>query len=140
MDDRNVREQQQEAREVGKRQESHSSASQREGGSRFSRQNRHRVPQEWWPPLLAANEVATAMRMSRKAVYAMAESAQPMPHVTRGGRRLVVRRDDLLLWRDERRAASPGGEIKLSLGDERAAFAAAPINRFRWSPPTSTRS
>ena len=29
--------------------------------------------------------------------------------VTRIGRRLLVRRDDLLSWLDERRAASPGG-------------------------------
>jgi len=52
--------------------------------------------------------VAGVLRTSRKAVYAMAERAQ-LPGVTRIGRRLLVRRDDLLSWLDERRAASPGG-------------------------------
>jgi excisionase family DNA binding protein len=61
-----------------------------------------------WPPLLTVIEVATLLRTSRKAVYAMAERAQ-LPGVTRLGRRLLVRRDDLLSWLDERRAASPGG-------------------------------
>ncbi len=63
--------------------------------------------EEGWPPLLTASEVAVALRTSRKAVYAMAERAQ-LPGVTRIGRRLLVRRDDLLSWLDERRAASPG--------------------------------
>ena len=60
------------------------------------------------PPLLTIAEVAAVLRTSRKAVYAMAERAQ-LPGVTRIGRRLLVRRDDLLSWLDERRAASPGG-------------------------------
>ena len=58
------------------------------------------------PTLLTAGEVATMLRTSRKAVYAMAERAQ-LPGVTRIGRRLLVRRDDLVSWLDERRAASP---------------------------------
>jgi excisionase family DNA binding protein len=58
--------------------------------------------------LLTADETASLLRTSRKAVYAMAERAQ-LPGVTRIGRRLLVRRDDLLSWLDERRAASPGG-------------------------------
>jgi excisionase family DNA binding protein len=60
------------------------------------------------PPLLTMGEVATVLRTSRKAVYAMSERVQ-LPGVTRIGRRLLVRRDDLLSWLDERRAASPGG-------------------------------
>jgi excisionase family DNA binding protein len=60
------------------------------------------------PSLLTIAEVATVLRTSRKAVYAMAERAR-LPGVTRVGRRLLVRRDDLLSWLDERRAASPGG-------------------------------
>jgi excisionase family DNA binding protein len=60
------------------------------------------------PLLLTIEEVATLLRTSRKAVYAMAERAQ-LPGVTRIGRRLLVRRDDLVCWLDERRAASPGG-------------------------------
>jgi excisionase family DNA binding protein len=60
------------------------------------------------PQLLTAEEAAAALRTSRKAVYAMAERHQ-LPGVTRIGRRLLVRRDALLSWLDERRAASPGG-------------------------------
>jgi excisionase family DNA binding protein len=56
--------------------------------------------------LLTAEETAALLRTSRKAVYAMAERGQ-LPGVTRIGRRLLVRRDDLLSWLDERRAASP---------------------------------
>ncbi len=58
--------------------------------------------------LLTADETAALLRTSRKAVYAMAERGL-LPGVTRIGRRLLVRRDDLLSWLDERRAASPGG-------------------------------
>ena len=58
--------------------------------------------------LLTATETAALLRTSRKAVYAMAERGQ-LPGVTRIGRRLLMRRDDLLSWLDERRAASPGG-------------------------------
>ncbi|MGH7436959.1 MAG: helix-turn-helix domain-containing protein, partial [Polyangiaceae bacterium] len=43
------------------------------------------------------SEVAALLRTSRKAVYAMAERAQ-LPGVIRIGRRLLVRRDDLLSW------------------------------------------
>jgi excisionase family DNA binding protein len=60
------------------------------------------------PELLTAEEAAAALRTSRKAIYAMAERHQ-LPGVTRIGRRLLVRRDALLSWLDERRAASPGG-------------------------------
>jgi excisionase family DNA binding protein len=63
---------------------------------------------EAFPLLLTIAEVARVLRTSRKAVYAMAERAQ-LPGLTRIGRRLLVRRDDLLCWLDERRAASPGG-------------------------------
>jgi excisionase family DNA binding protein len=60
------------------------------------------------PELLTAEEAATLLRTSRKAIYAMAERHQ-LPGITRIGRRLLVRRDVLLSWLDERRAASPGG-------------------------------
>jgi excisionase family DNA binding protein len=60
------------------------------------------------PSLLTIAEVAVLLRTSRKAVYAMAERGQ-LPGLTRIGRRLLVRRDDVRLWLDERRAASPGG-------------------------------
>jgi excisionase family DNA binding protein len=58
--------------------------------------------------LLTADEAAALLRTSRKAIYAMAERRQ-LPGITRIGRRLLVRRDVLLSWLDERRAASPGG-------------------------------
>jgi excisionase family DNA binding protein len=57
---------------------------------------------------LTPEEAAALLRTSRKAIYAMAERHQ-LPGATRIGRRLLVRRDDLLSWLDERRAASPGG-------------------------------
>jgi excisionase family DNA binding protein len=60
------------------------------------------------PPLLTIDEVAAVLRMSRKAIYAMAERAQ-LPGVVRIGRRLLVSRDDLRSWLDERRTASQGG-------------------------------
>ena len=63
---------------------------------------------ETLPALLTIGEVAGVLRTTPKAVYAMAERGQ-LPGVTRIGRRLLVRRDDLLSWLDERRAASPGG-------------------------------
>ncbi|KYF70799.1 helix-turn-helix domain-containing protein [Sorangium cellulosum] len=59
------------------------------------------------PLLLTADEVATLLRTTRKAVYAMAERAA-LPGAVRIGRRLLVHRDDLLRWLDERRAPSPG--------------------------------
>ena len=57
---------------------------------------------------LTADEAAALLRTSRKAIYARAERGL-LPGVIRDGRRLLVRRDDLLSWLDERRAASPGG-------------------------------
>jgi excisionase family DNA binding protein len=61
-----------------------------------------------WPELLTAEEAAALLRTTRKAIYAMAERAQ-LPGVTGIGRRLLIRRDDLLSWLDPRRASSPGG-------------------------------
>jgi len=60
------------------------------------------------PWLLTMDEVAALLRTTRKAVYAMPERGQ-LVGVTRVGRRLLTRRDDLLSWLDEKRAASPGG-------------------------------
>ena len=108
MDERHVRERQQEGRAERKPETSREAASRRETGISERTPSRPRAAQEAWPPLLTASEVAIALRTSRKAVYAMAERAQ-LPGVTRIGRRLLVRRDDLLSWLDERRAASPGG-------------------------------
>jgi excisionase family DNA binding protein len=60
------------------------------------------------PFLLTADEAAALLRTTRKAIYARAERGL-LPGVLRDGRRLLVRRDDLLSWLNERRAASPGG-------------------------------
>ncbi len=60
-----------------------------------------------WPPLLTAAEVAELLRTSRKAVYVMVERGQ-LPGVTRIGRRLLVCRDELRAFLDERRKASAG--------------------------------
>ena len=60
------------------------------------------------PPLLTVSEVAATLRTSRKAVYAMVERSQ-LPGITRIGRRLLVRRDDLVSFLDERRAPSRVG-------------------------------
>ncbi len=59
------------------------------------------------PLLLTADEVAELLRTTRKAIYAMVERAM-LPGATRVGRRLLIRRDDLLSWLNERRAPSPG--------------------------------
>ncbi len=55
--------------------------------------------------LLTVDETAGLLRTTRKAVYAMAERGQ-LPGVTRIGRRLLVRRDVLLDWLDQKRMRS----------------------------------
>ena len=57
------------------------------------------------PVLLTADETADLLRTSRKAIYVMAERGQ-LPGVTRIGRRLLVRRDALVDWLDQKRAPS----------------------------------
>jgi len=49
------------------------------------------------PALLTPAEVATLLRTSRKAVYAMIERGQ-LPGVVRIGRRVLLREADLLDW------------------------------------------
>jgi excisionase family DNA binding protein len=58
------------------------------------------------PLLLTAAEAAALLRTTPKAVYAMAQRRQ-LPGVLRIGRRLLVRRDDLLAWLHRSRAPSP---------------------------------
>jgi excisionase family DNA binding protein len=58
------------------------------------------------PVLLTPDETVDLLRTSRKAVYAMAERGQ-LPGVTRIGRRLLVRRDALVDWLDQKHAPSP---------------------------------
>jgi excisionase family DNA binding protein len=49
------------------------------------------------PAILTAEEAAGLLRTSRRAVYAMAGRGQ-LPGTVRLGRRLLVRRDELLAW------------------------------------------
>jgi excisionase family DNA binding protein len=56
--------------------------------------------------LLTVDEVASILRTSRKGIYAMIERGF-LPGVTRIGRRVLVRRDDLLEWLRQKRAPSP---------------------------------
>ena len=56
------------------------------------------------PVLLSTGEVADLIRTTRRAIYAMVERQQ-LPGLVRIGRRVLVRRDELLRWLDERRAA-----------------------------------
>ena len=58
------------------------------------------------PALLTADDTADLLRTSRKAVYAMTERGQ-LPGVTRIGRRVLYRRDELLDWLDRSRTSSP---------------------------------
>lgn len=58
------------------------------------------------PRLLTPEEIADLLRISRKAVYAMAARGQ-LPGVIRLGRRLRFDREAVMLWLDESRAPSP---------------------------------
>jgi excisionase family DNA binding protein len=59
------------------------------------------------PALLTPNEVADALRTSRKAIYAMIERAQ-LPGVVRIGRRVLVREAELLDdWLGQKSTPSP---------------------------------
>jgi len=49
------------------------------------------------PPILDADDVASLLRTTRGAVYAMVERRQ-IPGVMRIGRRVRFRRDTLLTW------------------------------------------
>jgi excisionase family DNA binding protein len=49
------------------------------------------------PPLLKPDEVAMLLRTTRRAAYGLAERGQ-LPGALRIGRRLLFRRDELLVW------------------------------------------
>ena len=57
------------------------------------------------PTLLLVSEVAAILRTSPKAVYAMVERGL-LPGVVRIGRRVLVRRDDLVHWLSQKSAPS----------------------------------
>ena len=58
------------------------------------------------PTLMTPDEVATLLRTSRRAVYAMVERAQ-LPGVIRIGRRVLLREADLLDWLRQKSTPSP---------------------------------
>ena len=58
------------------------------------------------PLLLTVAETADLLRTSEPAIYAMVARGV-LPGVTRLGRRVLIRRDDLIGWLDESRAPSP---------------------------------
>ena len=55
--------------------------------------------------LLTVAETATVLRTSRKAIYAMVERGA-LPGVTRIGRRVLIRADELASWLDQKRVPS----------------------------------
>lgn len=59
-----------------------------------------------FPRLLTSEETAEVLRTTQRGVYALVERGQ-LPGVTRIGRRLLVREDDLLSWLDRSRTPSP---------------------------------
>jgi excisionase family DNA binding protein len=58
--------------------------------------------------LLTVSEVADVLRTTRKAIYAMIERGQ-LPGLRRIGRRVLIRRADLLHWLDHNCASSRKG-------------------------------
>ena len=58
------------------------------------------------PQFLTVDEVASLLRTSRKAIYAMVERGQ-VPGVTRVGRRLLVRAEELVDWLNQKSAPLP---------------------------------
>ncbi len=57
------------------------------------------------PIFLTADEAADLLRTTRKGIYAMVER-NLLPGVTRLGRRVLIRRDDLLDWLRQKSAPS----------------------------------
>ena len=58
------------------------------------------------PILLTVDETAEILRTTRSAIYAMVERGQ-LPGVTRLGRRVLIRSQDLLDWLDQKRTPPP---------------------------------
>lgn len=58
------------------------------------------------PVLLTVDETAELLRTTRRAIYIMVERGQ-LPGLTRIGRRVLFRADDLLDWLDRKRTSSP---------------------------------
>lgn len=59
------------------------------------------------PYLLTVKEVADLLRTTERAIYLKAQRGL-LPGIVRDGRRLLLRRDDVLEYIAGRRASSPG--------------------------------
>lgn len=57
------------------------------------------------PLLLTVDDMAAFLRTTRHAIYAMVERDQ-LPRPLRIGRRLLLRRDELLDWLNQKRTSS----------------------------------
>jgi excisionase family DNA binding protein len=64
------------------------------------------TPDQSEPILLTADEVASLLRTTRKAVYGMVERGQ-LPGVRKIGRRVLFRRRELVDYLDRKCAPSP---------------------------------
>jgi excisionase family DNA binding protein len=64
------------------------------------------TPRPELPVLLTVDETAVLLRTTRKAIYSLIERRH-VPGVTRIGRRVLFRADDLLHWLGQKRAPSP---------------------------------
>lgn len=59
------------------------------------------------PFFLTVEEVALLLRTTKKAIYSKIERGQ-LPGATKIGFRLLIARDDLIQWLNQRRTLSPG--------------------------------
>jgi excisionase family DNA binding protein len=59
-----------------------------------------------FPVLLTVDDAADLLRTTPRAIYVMVDRGQ-LPGVTRIGRRLLLRADDLVDWLDQKRAPLP---------------------------------
>jgi excisionase family DNA binding protein len=64
------------------------------------------MSEENLPLLLNVDETAALLRTTRTAIYALAARGR-IPGLTRLGRRVLFRSQDLLRWLDQNRAPSP---------------------------------
>lgn len=65
-------------------------------------------PGDGFPPLLTVREAAALLRTTPKAIYHRAERGR-LPGLVHDGRRVLVRRQELLRSLTEARVPSPGG-------------------------------
>jgi excisionase family DNA binding protein len=63
------------------------------------------------PMLLTVDDAADLLRTTKRAVYAMIERGQ-LPGVTRIGRRVLLRADNLLDWLDQKSAPSQRSAVR----------------------------